>query len=97
MELARYRVNVGSANLTELYRWESEIANNLKAVIEANADKNLAEININQLLNLPAEESFSIRITSYNVCYTKLLRNTIPYIKRFLRSSADILLALTSF
>ncbi|MGB5893907.1 MAG: TolC family protein [Ignavibacteriaceae bacterium] len=60
MELARYRVNVGSANLTELYRWQSEIANNLKAVIEANADKNLAEININQLLDLPAEESFSM-------------------------------------
>ncbi|MGB5848301.1 MAG: TolC family protein, partial [Ignavibacteriaceae bacterium] len=60
MELARYRVNVGSANLTELYRWQSEIANNLKAVIEANADKNLAEININQLLDLPSEESFSM-------------------------------------
>jgi outer membrane protein TolC len=66
MELARYRVNVGSANLTELYRWESEIANNLKAVIEANADKNLAEININQLLNLPAEESFSMGEDSLN-------------------------------
>jgi len=60
MELARYRVNVGRANLTELYRWQSEIANNLKAVIEANADKNLAEININQLLDLPSEESFSM-------------------------------------
>ena len=58
MELAQYRVNVGSANLTEIYRWESEIANNLKAVIDANADKNLAEININQLLDLPAEETF---------------------------------------
>jgi outer membrane protein TolC/ABC-type uncharacterized transport system substrate-binding protein len=58
MELARYRVNVGSANLTEIYRWESEIANNLKAVIDVNADKNLAEININQLLDLPSEETF---------------------------------------
>lgn len=60
MELARYRVNVGSANLTEINRWKSEIANNLKAVIEANADKNLAEININQLLNLPSEDSFAM-------------------------------------
>jgi outer membrane protein TolC/ABC-type uncharacterized transport system substrate-binding protein len=60
MEIARYRVDVGSANLTEIYRWESEIANNLKAVIDANANKNLAEININQLLDLPSEEAFTM-------------------------------------
>jgi outer membrane protein TolC/ABC-type uncharacterized transport system substrate-binding protein len=60
MEIARYRVDVGSANLTEIYRWESEIANNLKAVIDANADKNLAEIKLNQLLNLPSEETFAM-------------------------------------
>jgi outer membrane protein TolC len=60
MEIARYRVDVGSANLTEIYRWESEIANNLKAVIDASADKNLAEININQLLDLPSEEAFTM-------------------------------------
>ena len=60
MQIARYRVDVGSANLTEIYRWESEIANNLKAVIDANADKNVAEINLNQLLNLPSEETFNM-------------------------------------
>jgi outer membrane protein TolC len=60
LEIARYRVDVGSANLTEIYRWESEIANNLKAVIDANADKNIAEINLNQLLNLPSEETFTM-------------------------------------
>jgi outer membrane protein len=60
MEIARYRVDVGSANLTEIYRWESEIANNLKSVIDANADKNLAEINLNRLLDLPSEETFSM-------------------------------------
>lgn len=60
MEIARYRVNAGSANLTEIYRWESEIANNLKWVIEANSNRNLAEININQLLNLPSEENFAM-------------------------------------
>ncbi|MFC2094422.1 TolC family protein, partial [Bacteroidota bacterium] len=60
MQIARYRVDVGSANLTEIYRWESEIANNLKAVIDANADKNVAEINLNQLLNLPSEETFAM-------------------------------------
>lgn len=60
MEIARYRVNVGSANLTEIYRWESEIANSLKNVIQANANRNLAEIQLNRLLNLPAEESIDL-------------------------------------
>ena len=60
MEIAKFRVNVGSANLTEIYRWESEIANNLKAVIQANADRNVGEINLNQLLNRPSEENFEL-------------------------------------
>ncbi len=60
MEIARYRVNVGSANLTEIYRWESEIANSLKNVIQANANRNLAEIKLNRLLNFPAEESIDL-------------------------------------
>lgn len=60
MEIARYRVNVGSANLTEIYRWESEIANSVKDVIQANANKNLAEINLNRLLDLPAEENIDL-------------------------------------
>ncbi len=60
MEIAKFRVNVGSANLTEIYRWESEIANNLKAVIQANADRNVGEINLNQLLNRPSEEKFEL-------------------------------------
>ena len=60
MEIARYRVNVGSANLTEIYRWESEIANSLKNVIQANANRNLAEIKLNRLLNFPSEESIDL-------------------------------------
>jgi outer membrane protein TolC/ABC-type uncharacterized transport system substrate-binding protein len=60
MEIARYRVTVGSANLTEIYRWESEIANSLKAVIQSNANRNLAEMNLNQLLNFPSEESIDL-------------------------------------
>jgi outer membrane protein TolC/ABC-type uncharacterized transport system substrate-binding protein len=60
MEIARYRVTVGSANLTEIYRWESEIANSLKAVIQTNANRNLAEMNLNQLLNFPSEESIDL-------------------------------------
>ncbi len=58
LNLARVREVVGSAGPAEVYRWESEIASNRKAVIEANAQRNLAEIQLNRLLHRPAEEDF---------------------------------------
>jgi outer membrane protein TolC len=58
LELARVREAVGSASPAEVYRWESEIALNRKAVIEANSQRNQAEIQVNRLLHRPAEESF---------------------------------------
>ncbi len=58
LEIAKFRVDVGFASPSEVYRWESEIANNRKSVIEANASRNIAEIDLNRILNRPSEESF---------------------------------------
>jgi outer membrane protein len=58
LDFARVREAVGSAGPAEVYRWESEIAINRKAVIEANAQRNLAEIQLNRVLHRPAEEDF---------------------------------------
>ena len=74
LDFASVREVVGSAGPAEVYRWESEIASNRKAVIEINAQRNLAEIQLNRLLHRPIEESFAtqeidindpILITSY--------------------------------
>jgi len=81
MEIAKFRVNVGSANLTEIYRWESEIANNLKAVIQANADRNVGEINLNQLLNRPSEEKFELDEASLDELVSLVARD--PVIKYY--------------
>ncbi len=59
LELAQVRREVGTAGPAEVYRWESEIAQNRKAVIDANAQRNVVEIQVNQLLRRPAEESFA--------------------------------------
>ncbi|MCK5527612.1 MAG: TolC family protein, partial [Candidatus Latescibacteria bacterium] len=48
LELARVREVVGSAGPAEVYRWESEMAFNRKTVIEANARRNLAEMELNR-------------------------------------------------
>lgn len=58
LELARVRELIGSAGPAEVFRWESEIASNRKSVIEANSQRNVAEIQLNRLLHRPAEESF---------------------------------------
>ncbi|UCE02015.1 MAG: TolC family protein [Candidatus Latescibacterota bacterium] len=58
LQLARVRVSVGASSRADILRWESEIAGNRIAVIEASAVRNQAEIEVNRLLNRPAEESF---------------------------------------
>jgi outer membrane protein TolC len=58
LELAQVRQSIGTAGPAEVYRWRSELADNKKTVIDANADRNLAEIELNRLLNRPEEEPF---------------------------------------
>ncbi len=58
LELARIRESIGTARTAEVLRWESELASNRKAVISANAQRNVAEIALNRILHRPAEEHF---------------------------------------
>jgi len=58
LDLARVRESIGTANPSEVLRWQSQLADNRKTVIDANAARNLAEIQMNRLLNRPEEESF---------------------------------------
>jgi len=58
LELAQVREAVGVAGPAEVYRWESEMATNRKAVIQASAQRSLAEIELNRLLHRPLEEPF---------------------------------------
>lgn len=61
LELARVRQSVGFSGPGEVYRWESQIASDQKAVISANAKRNLAEINLNRILHRPLEMDFDTR------------------------------------
>jgi outer membrane protein len=56
LELAQARRRIGTAGPTEVYRWESEIANARRAVVEAQAQTRVAEIALNALLHRPLEE-----------------------------------------
>lgn len=59
LELAQARRRIGTAGPTEVYRWESEIANAQRAVVEAQAQTRVAEIALNALLHRPLEKLVS--------------------------------------
>ena len=56
LELARLRLEVGVANASELYRWQSQLANNQQAVIDARALVGQSKIELNRVLNRPSEQ-----------------------------------------
>ena len=58
LETARVRESVGTAGPAEVFRWESEIATNRNTLVRTNAQRNLAEIEVNRILHRPLEEPF---------------------------------------
>ncbi len=58
LELARVRQTVGTSGPSEVYRWEAQIALARKAVLDAGAKRNLAEMALNRVLCRPSEEKF---------------------------------------
>lgn len=64
LDLARVRQEIGVARSAEVIRWENQIANNRREVIDASAQRNVAEIQLNRLLNRPLEEPFLTDETS---------------------------------
>jgi outer membrane protein len=58
LDLARSREAIGVAGAAEVYRWESEIASSRKAVVDAQADRRLIELELNRLLHRPLDEEF---------------------------------------
>lgn len=58
LSLSRVRRQIGTAGPGEVFRWEAQIANARRDVISTVAQRNQAEIALNQLLNRPLEEPF---------------------------------------
>jgi outer membrane protein TolC len=56
--IARVRESTGMAGPAEVFRWESELATNQKDLLQAEAQRQIAEIQLNRLLHRPLEEPF---------------------------------------
>ena len=63
-ELAKVRESVGAAARDEVYRWESEIANGRRAVLNAQSEVNQSRVALNRILYRPLEEPFLTMETS---------------------------------
>jgi outer membrane protein TolC len=64
LELARLRESVGASGRSDVYRWESEAATSRKNVIDADAQVEVAKIEMNRVLNRPLEETFATEETA---------------------------------
>ena len=60
LELAKVRVDIGSSNTSDLYRWESELANATQSVIEAQAGLIALKLQLNNLLANRLEDVFEV-------------------------------------
>lgn len=60
LERARVRLRLGAASPAEEYRWESQVAQDLDALVTSIAQRNLAEIELNRVLHLPLESKTGI-------------------------------------
>jgi outer membrane protein TolC/ABC-type uncharacterized transport system substrate-binding protein len=59
LELARTRRAIGMGGPSEVYRWETALANSRIDVINTNALRNVAEIELNRALYRPLEQKFA--------------------------------------
>jgi len=64
LELAKVREAVGSAARDEVFRWESEIANGRRTVLNAQAQMNQSRVALNRILYRPLEERFATKEAS---------------------------------
>ncbi len=58
-DLADVRRRIGAANPAEVFRWQSQLAGDRKALVEADASVRVAEIAVNRILARPLNERFT--------------------------------------
>ncbi len=81
LEMARVREAAGSAGPAEVYRWESQLAQNRNVVIQVLASKNVARINLNRILNRKLDQS---HLFNEHNLYTDELAKDNNVFKRYL-------------
>lgn len=58
LDVARLKEQVGAAGLSDVYRWQAELAQSRRRVLDAQASVQVASLELNSVLNHPLEEAF---------------------------------------
>ncbi len=58
LELAQLRERTGAASRADVYRWQAELAQGRRRVLDTDANVEIASLQFNRLLNRPLEEPF---------------------------------------
>lgn len=58
LDLALLRERTGASSLADVYRWQAELARGRGSVLGADAQMQVAQLELNRVLNRPLEESF---------------------------------------
>ena len=66
LDQARDRVNIGTTNASDVYRWESEVATTRQSLLAAQAQYNQSQDALNKLLHRPISERFETVPASLN-------------------------------
>jgi len=61
LELAQSRRRIGTAGQAEIYRWQSQIANDRRNLVDADAKQRSARVALNRLLNEPLDSEYRTR------------------------------------
>ena len=90
LELARIRVNSGSASRAEILRWESEVATANQTVVEANTNILNAKFQLNTSLANTLDDEFDIAdVTVEDAVYRQFSQNLIA---QFIDNPQDIVI-----
>lgn len=60
LEFAKVRVSIGASNRSDLFRWESEVANATQGVIEAQSAFVQSKLQLGRILNMELSEEFDL-------------------------------------
>jgi outer membrane protein TolC len=58
LDVAQLRERVGASGLSDVYRWQAELAQSRRRVLDADAQVQVAALELNSSLNRPLEEAF---------------------------------------
>ncbi len=79
LELAEIRVNVGHSNKSDVYRWETEVANSRQKLLEAQINLRVVKLQLNNHLNNALHEDFEVvDIVLGGELYTEITQSFIP-------------------